>query len=1196
MCKSRSLPLWMLSLLAVSLTFNVPASKAQVVGGAFTGTVTDATGAIVPNATVTVTNEATNASVSQRVTSAGAYTITNLQPGFYTVKAEASGFRTLLNSHVELTTGYTQRVDLKLEVGAVTQEVTVTGAAPLVDTESNRLSELVTARQVQNLPLNGRNVFQLVQLAPGAINTTNLVTEPGNRGFTTVVNGARVNMNGYEINGISDKGLSGGSNSQPSVDAVQEFRVDTEVLSAEYGSTVGALTQISTKAGTNQYHGDLYEYLRNDKLDARNFFEGDRNPFRFNQFGATFGGPIKKNKLFFFGSFEGERTRIFVPEQEVIETPQFRSLVESAAPNSVAALLYKNFPGPAPTSNISTLSSYVTNISGAICTTFNPACMKSYGLDPNSGLGAALLANPDLPTFGSVNAATEVQTSNQFYDGNQFTGRLDYDGDKDRFFGSYIFDRYNDPLFTPATNGGAPGALVGVRGFASPTHFDFPQLALNWTHTFGPSIVNEMRAGWNRNVNDIGANNPGVPQITIDPGEVQFGNYNGYPQLFHEEVFQYADLVTVTHGKHEIKFGGSIQRNYENSEFNVGRPSYEFFDSVSFAAGLVEAVAGGVDPGPIDPATGDSTGQAHIASNVRAFRNWEYGAFINDNWKVSPRFSVILGLRYDLYTRHTEKYGQGTVFNLPTTGNNLTDRLAAVNCYVDQPGSMGDNGQPCNSGFAATSGALATGDHNDFGPRVGFAWDVRGDGKTSLRGGFGVSYQGEIFNPLSNSRWDPPFYSFELSLCGSGVNNPGPGNTDTCIFGPAGPYAGNAPTYTGPPANIGAGPAGATDNAFAGNIVGWNPYNANSAFLTGLVLPNFRDPYVYGSQVSLEHQFAGDFVLKGSWVGTFAHKLYRAEDINRQFDGRDSLTGTGPANNGVCALFGPYRVNCLYGRLRTWENSVNSAYNGLQVVLEKRLSHGVELHSNYVWSHSIDGRSTWHSGATTSNGAAEGFSLDQAKPGLDRGDSIFDVTNAFSLSGVWNLPWYQSQTGAVAHLLGGWQANGVIQIHGGFPWTPYCSNSSFPSGACDWNRDGVSNDRPNAPSFGSHNPNTNNAAFEANNPSVNLIAGDLLCGAAGAAAVAGCTPPSSAGNAFDGNLGRNTFRGPNFREVDFSLFKNIKLTESKNIQFRAEGFNIFNRTNLQQPSSRLGQSAGQFGLAQQAYFPREIQFGLKLLF
>ena len=1061
-----------LSLLAIGLV--LPSAFAQV-RGTFTGLVSDPTGAVIPGANVTATNEGTGVSTTRPTNSAGFYTIPDLQPGFYTMRAAAQGFKSFVNAHVELTVGYTQKIDFKLEVGAVTQSVTVEGQAPVVDTETDRLSELVTARQVANLPLNGRNVFQMIQLAPGALNTTGVDTEPGNRGFTTVVNGARVNMNGYLLDGVSDKGLSGGSNTQPSLDTVQEFRVDTEVISAEYGSSVGSITTIVTKSGTNDTHGDLYEYVRNDKLDATNYFEEPvKNPFRMNQFGGTIGGAIKKNKLFYFASFEGERTRVGQPEQEVIETAAFRNLIIGAAPNSVAALLYKNFPGPTPTGSTDTLSNYLLNDSG-YCTSFDANCLSSvYNINPTSPLGVAILANPNLPTFGPVNASAEQESKDQFYDGNQWSGKIDWQADHDKVFGRYFFDRYADPKYSPATNGGVPAAFVGLRGFASPEKFDYPQLALGWSHSFGPNVLNEFHAGWNRNVTDVGQSAAGVPEITMDTGEVDFGGYEGYPQIFHEEVFHFSDIATWTHGKHTLKFGGEISRNYENSEFNVGRPSYEFIDSLALVSGTVEDVAAGVAPGTIDPTTGNSTGGAHLASNIRAWRNISTGLFVNDDFKVSPHFTLTLGLRYDLYTRHTEKYGQATQLILPSGGNSLTARIRSINCYVDVAGAKGFDGNSCNGGFEADPGALTTGDHNNFGPRVGFAWDVFGNGTTSVRGGFGVSYNGEVYNPLSNSRWDPPFYSFNLAFCSTG-NSVGSAYSDSCIFGP---QNGAAPSYTGAPSNVGAGPAGATDSAFAGNIDGWNPYNANAAFLTGVVFPGFRDPYVYGSHLGIERQLPGNSVLKISWVGTFGHKLYRSEDINRVFGGRTMANGSGPSANGECSLFGPYRVNCLYGRLRTWENSVNSNYNGLQVVFDKRMTHGVEWHANYIWAHSLDGRSTWHSGATTASGAAEGFSMDQARPGLDYGTSTFDVQHTFTNSFVWALPWLQSQRGIAGHALGGWQINNIISWRTGFPWEPYCSNSSFPSGTCDFNQDGVSNDRPNELPFQGNHVSSARSAFE----------------------------------------------------------------------------------------------------------------------
>ncbi len=1189
----------------------LPFSYGQV-KSSFTGIVTDPTGAVVPNAAVTVTNEATNVSVSRKTGTDGIYTIPDLLPGLYTLKAEAQGFKTLVNEHVELTVGYTQRVDFKLEVGAVTQEVTVTGQAPLVDTETNRMSELVTARQVQNLPLNGRNIFQLIQLAPGAVNTTGVIFEgAGNRGFFTVVNGTRPNMQGYLLDGITDKDLSGGSNTQPSIDAVQEFRVDTENLSAQYGSVVGAISSIVTKSGTNDFHGDAYEFVRNEKLDGREFFENKRNPFRMNQFGGTLGGPIKKNKLFFFGSYEGERTRVAIPQLVNVETPQWRNLVTTNTPNSVAALLYQNFPGPGVSSNVCaagssspttscslSLTDYVVNLSGT-CSALDANCLSStYGIDPTSALGQAILANPSTPMFGAVNASAPEEFRGQFFDGNQFSGRIDYHGDKNKVFGRYFFDRFSDPLYTPAANGGSVTAFSAVRGFTNPAKWDYPQAVFSWSHTFGPSVLNEFRAGWNRSVNfDVGPNHPGVPEITLDTGEVDFGSYNGYPQLFHEEIFHYSDMITLSRGRHNIKTGAEIQRNYENSEFNVGRPSYEFADSLFFAAGQVEAEVTGVDPGSVDPTTGRSMGQGHLASNIRAWRNLEFGAFFNDDWKVTPRLTLTLGLRYDLYTRHSEKYGHVTQFALPSAGANLTERLRAANCFEEISGATGFDGQPCNGGFSKKNGPLTTGDHNNFGPRVGFAWDVLGNGKTSFRGGFGVSYNGEIYNPLSNSRWNPPFYSFNLAFCGDGTNPPplpngqlNPGLSDACIFGPVN---GGTPTFTGPPSNLGAGPAGATFHAFDGNIMGWYPFNSNAAFLTGIVFPNFRDPYVYGSHLSVEHEFPGQAVLKLSWVGTFGHKLYRAEDVNRQFAGRDLRIGSGPFPNGVCTSGrGPYRVNCLFGKLRVWENSVNSNYNALQIVLDKRMSHGLEAHANYVWSHSLDTRSTWHSGATTANGAAEGFSMDQAKPGLDYGHSIFDVRHRFSTSFVWELPWYSNQRGAIGHALGGWQINGALTLHGGFPWTPHCSDSSFPKN-CDFNRDGTPNDRPNQPSFGNSASN-DNTVFEPNH-STNLSASSFWDPTQKGGV---CTPSPFPGctnwtGAYEGGLARNTFRGPSFQEVDLSLFKNIKVSERVSFQFRAEAFNLFNRTNLQPPSTFL-RSNPLFGLSSATYFPRQIQFALKM--
>lgn len=1198
--------------------------------GTFTGVVSDPSGAVIPGATITATREGTNVPNSRTTGPEGLFTIPDLIPAFYTLKAEAKGFKTLVNQHVELTVGHIQRVDFKLEVGSVAETITVEGAAPQVETETGAsLSAVMTARQVDNLPLNGRNIFQLVQIAPGAVDVGGLVDEPSARGFVTVVNGSRANMNGYILDGTNDKGLSGGAYTLPSQDTVQEFRVESLVLGAQYGSTVGATTTIITKSGTNSFHGSAYEFFRNDKLNAREFYEYNkldsngnqiagtaRNPLRFNQFGATLGGPIIKDKLFFFGSFEAARTRVSLPQLINVETPAWSNFVQTNAPNSVAALLYKDFPGPIPSSDFVSAAEVVgpdhsdfcdvtTNGSGRTVMADPAGCVSSYPyfLDPTSGLGAALVANEgDIPVYGRASAAGKFYSRDQFYNGNQFSAKIDYQSQKHHINGRYQFDKQLDPFYSPGVNGGNTSAFVAARGsgFASPYTQSYPHFTLGWSWNISPTVLNDLRVGVARGVGDVTANNPGVPQIYFDTGEVQFGAYNGYPQIFHETSYQLTDMVTVTRGKHNIKFGGEYRQNYENSEFNVGRTSTEFYDGIAFAGGIAESILGGVDPGVIDITTGRSTGGAHYATNIRGWRNKDFGGFIQDDWKVRPGFTLNLGLRYDLYSRHRDKYGQATEFIMPD-GANPTERLKLVNCYIDDPSATGFDGQPCVGGFRGTSGALTTGDHNNFSPRFGFAWDVFGNGKTALRGGFGVSYNGEIYNPLSNSRWDPPFYSFNLALC-SDLNVTGPAFSDACPFGP---QDGSLPTYTGPPpaTQTGAGPPGTTGDAFQGNIMAWNPYNSNGAFLTGITFPNFRDPYVYGSHLSIEHEFSGGFALKASWVGTFGHKLYRAEDINRQFGGKDLAAGVGPSQFGICASggAGPYRVNCLFGRMRVWQNSVSSNYNALQVVLDKKMSHGFEWHANYIWSHSLDTRSTWHSGATTSNGAAEGFSMDQAHPELDYGNSIFDVRHRMSNTFVWQLPWHSDQRGVTGHILGGWQINNIISWRGGFAWTPYCNPSSFPGGgsSCDFNRDGVRNDRPNQPAFGSNMPSTSRAVFEPDHPGRNLQTSDFYTSSCSSP-----TPHRSDGDgnlcagwpgAFNGTLGRNTFRGPTFADVDLSLFKNFKVTEEVNVQFRAEAFNLFNRTNLKMPGANFNGSGSElFGLSTGTFFPRQIQFALRM--
>jgi Carboxypeptidase regulatory-like domain/TonB dependent receptor-like, beta-barrel len=1220
--------------------------------GTITGEVTDPSGAVVPGASVTITNQATGVKYDLTSNAAGVYYITSVLPGTYTVQVAAGGFKNYENRDVVLSINETLRLDVKLELGPSTQTVTVEAAVPLVNTEAGRMSSLVNGSQVANMPLNGRDVYDLMQLIPGAVNSTNIDKENTAGGSQTNINGTRANFNGFLFDGMSNKGLSGGSNAEPSPDFVGEYRIETNNFDAQYSSSAGSITDVSTKSGTNQFHGDVYEFFRNDALNARNFFDGaKKSEWRQNQFGATIGGPIKKDKIFFFGGYEGERFITQVPGLYSMESQAFRDAVIAVNPNSVAALLYKSTPGPAPTSGDSVATTVTDNItnpgldigasltkpyagSAILSTNGTPDAFLGY-LDPcflsNYGVGAPA-GVPSLPNLtwgnpqnvanvaaklfgvspaqnaqitqniasgcpgsglvapgvqagallpgqlmnGTVNGQSVTRNTGVFYNGDQFVTRIDYQGDKNRVFGRGYFLVYKNP----AAISGLLTTNALVRGYNVPVTNSYPAIALGFVHTVSPTVINEFDAGYTRNqLSDIPTPSQfGVPEVDFDTGQPSFGAYNGYPQFFNENVFNFKDMLTMSKGTHSLKVGAEFKRNYENSQFNVGRPDYAFIDPVFFAADLPYIEAAGVQPNLLTGAP------SHLDTNIRAWRNYELGFFGQDDWKVTKNFTLNLGLRWDYFSPHTEKYNQATNLLIPSGG------LAAINCasFIAGKGCVypaGDTQTP-NGGFHPAP-SLFPGRYNDFAPRFGFAWDPFGKGKTSLRGGAAISYEGTFYNALSNSRWNFPFYSFNEAcpvLCGlAGFPTYGPTDAN-------GNLTGAAPTFSGAPSTIGNGPAGL---GFAGNIMGWLPSNPNLSHLTGIPSPDYKLPYYEQFFLGVQQQISPSMVLEVNGVGTLGRHLFWAEDPNRVVGGRQaSNPAINPSTTGVLnpctgtAVFSTPFINPCFGIMRTWDTSVNSSYWGLQTSFNRKFSRGLAFTTAYTWSHSLDYRSTWHAlssggSATDANAIGEaGYSMDPNAVYLERGNSLFDIRHRLVVSAEWDVPWMKSQQGLVGHVVGGWSVNSVVSLQSGFPFTVGAS--------LDYNGTGIRSQRPDAPTAFSAGRSFSPCQVEANCGS-NLPAGQSYL-----STLAGDFPTPPAGT--DGTLGRNTFTGPGFADTDFSLFKRIPLgsNEARYIQFRAEFFNLFNRTNLYPANSNLSQST--FGLAQQAFDPREIQFGLKLYF
>ena len=954
-------------------------AMAQIQNGQFTGTVTDPSGAAVANAKVTISNQGTGLAVTATTNATGAFQVSELPPGTYKVAIEAAGFKTFSDVGVTLNAGSTAHIEAKMTLGQAREVVEVTGETAQVNTEEAKLATTISTTQIENLPLNGRNVYDLMQLSPGAVNVNGVDFE---NGHGTVVNGLREDFNGFLINGVANKGLSGGVNNVPIEDTVQEFQQLQLNMSAQYGNSAGSINNLVSKSGTNQYHGSVWEYVRNDKFDANYYFLNHTDPVtkkppvRFNQFGGTFGGPLIKDKLFFFASYQGDRFKSAgTPQNILVESPEWRQAVISGQPNSVAALLYKNFPTGVAGSLNQTLGGYFgTDLSSRLCDLSYPTDSVSkligtrlqpiFGVTPTEfgEMQSMKCGNtPAAPFVGSVGDrttptspgnvmpvqntsvsvfGTQTQSIGNLFNGNEGSGRLDYNVNAN----NRVFLQFN---WFKSTDTFGPCIADCARGFYNPSRSYFPNGQFSYVHTFSGSVVNEFRAGYTQNNTGIITKYPGVPQAYFDDGTAGFGSYAGYPQFFKEHDYSYGDMVSISHGKHSIKVGVDIKRNIENSEFNVARPSFEMFDLGYFAADAPAEQIAGVDPG-FDGTT------AHLSSNIRHWRNVEFGTYFQDDWKVSRRLTVNLGLRYDIFTRHNEENNLATTFILGS-GSNIAQQIANANVPVGATlpdGTTCNPGNPntvilagvCGPGGFAAAKSLGKGDHNDFGPRVGFAWDVFGDGKTSLRAGFGVSYESTLYNPLSNSRWNPPYYSFNLAT------GPLNGGTEQLIYGPMTCTASTCnPDPTATPTYLGAGtnPNMGNGAQAAGNLTGWAAFNPDTAYLTGIVLPQgIRDPYVYNDFLSVQREIMPKTVLEVDYVGTISHKLFRAQDINRQAGGllpagacvKDNLGRT------LCSLEGPNngsgRPNPNYGTLRNWQNAVNGAYHGLQASLKKQMSHG----------------------------------------------------------------------------------------------------------------------------------------------------------------------------------------------------------------------------------------------------------------
>ena len=1112
--------------LAVVLFAILPlAAHAQVSGATLMGTVSDSTGAVIPNVQVSIKNEGTGEARTVTVDSAGFYSAPNLLPGKYDVTATATGFSTTVQNGVTLTVGAQQLLNIKMKIGQVAEKVEVTGEAPSIELASSTIGGFVGQEAVAQLPLNGRDWTSLATLQPGVDSVGSIQANTGGpdrprRGYGVqmTISGSRPTQNNYRIDGISVNDYTNGGpgsveGSTLGVEAVQEFSVLTSNYSAEYGRTSGGIVNALTKSGTNHYHGSAYEFLRNSALDAKNYFDsgGGPLPFRRNQFGASIGGPIWKEHTFFFGDYEGLRENQGITSQVPVPSAAGRQGILCSQPQDGTCIKHQitGAANPDP----------VTGIDQAVL-----PYLGLWGL-PNlpNATNPTLTNNGDTGTYSF--AAPHI-TSENFA-----TARLDHRfSDKDSMFGSYQYDTATATQPDPAND-----VLVGNTTGRT-------YVALEETHIFSSRLVNSARFGFNRSLHttqalkainplaanlalgeSAGADNPQIdvsPYVSIQPGLNQIEHIN-----FYGNSFQGYDDIFLTKGIHSLKMGFATERVQLNA-FNPA-PFGEIVFSSLYNPPLPNPQFGFLQNYP-------NNLSAPLPSTPFipfAFRSSIFGGYVQDDIRLRPTLTVNLGLRYEMSTVPSEARSHLSALNSPF---NQTFQNAIIGHSVFKNPTL----------------------HN-FEPRIGFAWDPFGNGKTSVRGGFA------IFDVL------PLPY-----LLGQFGTN-------------AAPFTENTTASSLPPGSF-------PTQAF--NILVAQGAN-NLGLRVPYIQPNPKRNYLMQWNLNLQRELAPNLTAMVAYVGSRGvHMIFRADDINT----------TQPINGLTPPYLWPLppasgqlptpTLSPSIGRMDTLQWTNDSYFHGLEVQIEKRMSHGLQVQGSYTWSRAIDGGD----GSIASDSFVNSIpSLLYFLPRYRRAPSDFSITHNLSINYLWNIPTPDSWQGPAAWAGKGWQLGGIMQIKSGMPFTPLIGGDPLGLGntspfAYPDRLKGPGCASPVHPRDAGGYINMNCFALPVATPAIQALCAPFA------------TAPGTCQNLL-GNGGRNEIYGPGLVNFDLSATKETKLLENLTLQFRAEIFNIFNRANFNPPlvnntvfnsdGTVNGPGDGTAGaLDSTSTSSRQIQFALKLIF
>ncbi|HEV2379449.1 MAG TPA: carboxypeptidase regulatory-like domain-containing protein [Terriglobia bacterium] len=1120
------------SLIAVGFTFAyLPLATVAwgQVSGTMSGYVTDNTGASVPDAKLTATIEGRGTTFFATTNTEGFYFFTVLEPGTYSLSVEKEGFKRHLQNDLTVTVRQNLRVDVSLQLGSTNQSVTVVGGAPLVDTTSATVSGLVNDERIVDLPLNGRNVIDLAAVLPGVLNVSASPTiQYAISGPTMNVNGGRGNWNfftldgAYFLNGARNTGLN-----YPPPDAVQEFRMQTASFDAQYGFNAGSQMAVVSKTGSDSFHGDVYEFLRNTVLDTRNFFSSNVPTLIQNQFGGTAGGPIKRDKVFFFGSFQ-----------------DFDELPQSVANESVVPT------GPERTGDFSTASGVVlsnptNSVTGAPLTTPTGAPCVSNNIIASSCISpvAQKLLNY-IPTPGNAAGTIVAVGASPVHVYNYF-GRIDVNlSPRNVLFGHFYIDRNSsiDP-----TAGGSLTTFMSAHYGLQTT-----MAVLSDTYTIKPTLINQAMVSYMRSASAE------IPNKTITPtslGMVNMPQYDAVGGISDNVTgafttdstfvsantvssdYQFRDTLTWIHGRHTLIFGGEDLFPLSYVQHAIQQPSF-YYTGTRSGNPLADFLLGSYT----------ELQMQFGGTNQNSYTN-QPDLFFQDTFKATPRLTVTMGVRWEPDLFYWDKWNHIDTFK-PGAQSTV------------QPGAPPGILFPNDSGIPRT---LAPAEWHPLAPRLGIAWDPKGNGKMSIRASYGTFF--DRLNGDILAQMNAPFSGLITVYNGQDVNP----------FGSVG--------VTPPPVT-----PGRFDCAKTATFPGVNcplyPLPVFGFFTEG----NLREPYTEEWNFSIQRQLNANTMLEAAYIGNRGIKLNNLENFNpgRFIPG----TSVNPATGVETANSSLENVNkrVLYepGIIapNSWElgNEWRSWYDSFQVQLNHRMSHGLSVMGSYSLAKALDMCSAFCEGC---GNAANPFNLRSMK-----GRAQWDRRHAFVASYLWSPPVKFSDHWKNV-LLGGWTFSGITTIQSGMPITFYnpvdvavngttAGEHAFltgqPIAMNHANRGAMVNEFFNTKAF--VNPTCSFTVPSAPDPQV--IEHE------------NCTPDGITYSLLGqyGQSGRDILSGPAFSNTDFAVLRNFAFKERYKVEFRAESFNIFNQVNFGNPNSTVTSST--FGQLTNANPGRIIQFGLKV--